>query len=305
MGARVLLTGATGFIGAALVPVLLARGFEVHAVASKAFSPPLGNIISHCVDLMDSAAREALVKSVAPSYCVHLAWNATPGHYLTTRENLLWAAVTLELYDDFVTCGGRRFLGVGSCAEYDWSYDGLLNEADTPYHPSSLYGSSKEASRRLLQESAFLDGISFAWAHLFFMYGPGESLGRLVSDIARGCLNGNVVPTSLGTQVRDYMYVKDVANALACLLDGQVEGAVNVASGIARPVSEVIWAVAEAAGRPDLVELGGRESPVEEPQSLVADVSRLRNEVGYEPSYTLTEGVRETVDWWRSQIRND
>ena len=304
MGARVLLTGATGFIGTALIPALLAKGFEVHAVARKAFSPPPGNIITHSVDLMDLADRRALVKSVAPPYCLHLAWNAIPGRYLTTRENLLWTAATLGLYHDFVTCGGRRFLGIGSCAEYDWSY-GLLKEADTPYRPSTLYGSAKEASHRLLQGSALLDGVSFAWAHLFCTYGPGESPGRLVSDIALGCLNGEVVPTSLGTQIRDYMYVKDVANALTCLLDGQVEGTVNVASGIARPVSEVILAVSEAAGRPDLVELGGRESPVEEPQSLVADVNRLRNEVGYEPSYTLIEGVCETVNWWRSQIRND
>ena len=304
MGARVLLTGATGFIGRAITPVLLSRGFEVHALARRTFTPPPGNISTHCLDLMDTDSRKELIKSISPSHCLHLAWNALPGHYLTTRDNLLWTATTLELYNDFVKYGGQRFLGVGSCAEYDWSY-GLMREADTPYRPSSLYGSAKNASRSLLQESALQDGISFAWAHLFFTFGPGESLGRLVSDIARGCLKGEIVPTSLGTQIRDYMYVKDVANALACLLEGPVEGAVNVASGIPRQVSEIIKAVSEEAGRPDLIELGGRKSSHEEPQRLVADVSRLQNEVGYNPSYTLINGVRETVDWWRFQIQEN
>jgi nucleoside-diphosphate-sugar epimerase len=93
-----------------------------------------------------------------------------------------------------------------------------------------------------------------------------------------------------------------VAGAFAALVDSDVTGAVNVGSGEAVTVGAVVDEIARAAGRPDLVRRGALPNRQGEPAKLVADVRRLRNEVGFEPHYDLESGIKDTVDWWRKRI---
>jgi nucleoside-diphosphate-sugar epimerase len=100
--------------------------------------------------------------------------------------------------------------------------------------------------------------------------------------------------------VRDFLHVADSGDAFAALLDSGVEGAVNVGSGEGVAVADVVRRIAALAGRPELVELGALQAPAGEPPLLVADVGRLRDEVGWRPSRSLDEGLRDTVEWWRA-----
>jgi nucleoside-diphosphate-sugar epimerase len=101
--------------------------------------------------------------------------------------------------------------------------------------------------------------------------------------------------------VRDFLYAPELAEAFVALLCSEVTGPVNMASGEPRPVSDLIFALAEAAGRPELVRLGALPTRPGEPRRLTADVSRLRDEVGWSPSMTLEEAARETSIWWASR----
>ena len=293
---RVLVTGASGFVGRHALPALAARGFEVHAVARN----PLPGFEIHPVDLLDEAERRALVAAVAPSHLLHLAWDAEPGRYWTSPKNLDWVAASLDLARSFFEVGGRRLVVSGTCAEYEWGAD-RFEEGATPCRPATLYGAAKDGTRRILEAYAKSVGLSFAWGRLFYLYGPGERPGRLVSDAARALLAGEEFPTSPGHQARDFMHVVDVAEALAALLDGSVVGAVNIGSGTAVPVRTLLDGLAARTGRPDLLRYGAKALGPSEPAVIAAATTRLRDEVGVRPRFTLEAGLDDTLAWWRAR----
>jgi len=117
--------------------------------------------------------------------------------------------------------------------------------------------------------------------------------------VVRSLLAGEAAECSAGTQSRDFLHTQDVADALIALVKSDLEGPINIGSGDAVSVRSVIEVVARVCGRPELVRFGARPTPPGEPQLLVADVSRLRNELNWRPSISLEDGVREVVNWWR------
>jgi len=296
---RVLVTGATGFIGQRTLGPLLAAGHEVHAVARRELVHP--RVAFHSVDLLTNPARlEELLERTRPHALLHLAWYAEPGRFWTSPENLRWVAASLGLLQAFAAAGGKRVVMAGSCAEYDWSHE-LAREQATPRSPQTLYGVCKNATFEVAHTFASQEGLSLAWGRVFFLYGPGEPVGRLVPSVALSLLAGERAPTTAGTQVRDFMHVDDVARAFVALLDSDVHGAVNIASGEGIRLRTLIEAVGRAAGRPELVDLGALPPRAGEPERLCADARRLREEVGYMRQVALEEGVAQTVRWWATR----
>ncbi len=297
---RVLVTGARGFIGRQALGPLLAAGHEVHAVGrggAPEWAP--ADVRWHAADLL--ADPGAAVAAARPEVLVHLAWYAEHGRFWTSTENLLWAAATLELVRAFATAGGRRVVGAGTCAEYEWGRPGPCVEGVTPLRPATLYGTAKDATRAVLEAGAPELGIEVAWGRVFFLYGPHEDERRLVASVAKALVEGRPAPTGDGAQVRDLLHVADVAGAFAALAGSSVTGAVNVGSGEGRPLRDVVAAIGAAAGRPHLLDVGALPPRPGDPDELVADVGRLRDEVGFTPSMSLEEGIAETVAWWRDQ----
>jgi len=301
---KVLLTGARGFIGAHCLDSLLDRGFEVHAVSSKGLrneSETRDGEIWHHADLHNAEHLLRLMAEVKPQYLLHLAWDVTPGLYWNSLENLRWVRTSLALLQVFIDSGGERAVMAGSCAEYDWSY-GYCTETQTPLTPNTLYGVCKNALRSMVTAAGDQAQISTAWGRIFFLYGPGEHLDRLFPSVVTSLLRGETVPCTHGDQVRDYLYVKDVAEAFAALLDSEVRGPVNIASG--RPIflKDLIGLAAQIIGKPELVRLGALTASEDDPPLLLADTRKLKEAVGWEQRYELQQGVKETIQWWRSQL---
>ncbi|MDQ3609405.1 MAG: NAD(P)-dependent oxidoreductase [Actinomycetota bacterium] len=294
---RVLVTGASGFIGSHAIAPLLAAGHEVHAVSSREPAADAG-AIWHRANLLESAE---VIAAVRPDVLLHLAWYTEHGRFWTAPDNVRWVEASLALLRTFVAVGGRRAVLAGTCAEYDWSGEEPLDESETPLRPATLYGAAKHALHAVALAYAAQVELELAWGRVFFLYGPGEAPGRLVPAVARALLAAEPARTTAGTQVRDLLHVHDVATAFAALVDSDVSGAVNVASGEGVALREVIELVAQAAGRRELLELGALHSRPDEPDRLVADVTRLREEVGFRPHVTLPEGIESTVAWWRSR----
>jgi nucleoside-diphosphate-sugar epimerase len=115
-------------------------------------------------------------------------------------------------------------------------------------------------------------------------------------------LKGEPARCSHGNQIRDFLYVEDVADAFTALLESDVTGPVNVASGYPIVLREIIYRVAEKVDRKDLIQLGVLPVSVDEPHLLVADVGRLTNEVGWLPRYDLKTGLELTMDWWKDHL---
>jgi nucleoside-diphosphate-sugar epimerase len=190
----------------------------------------------------------------------------------------------------------------GSCAEYDWSYEGYFDEALTPLAPRSLYGVCKNALRMVLESYSREAGMSAAWGRIFFLYGAHEPGEKLVASVIRSLLKEEPARCSHGQQVRDFLYVEDVAAALVTLLDSEVTGAVNIASGEPVTLSSIIRTIAERLDRPDLVRMGAIEAQVDEPPVIVGSNARLEREVGFEPRYNLQAGIDASIDWWRKHL---
>jgi len=300
MRRRTLVTGASGFVGRQTLGPLVAAGVEVHAVGRRRPPNQLADIHWHDVDLFDQPARRALIRSVRPQVVLHLAWETRHGLFWTAPSNRNWAAATLDLLREASEAGAERFVGIGTCVEYA---DGATacDENASPLAPLTLYGICKDACRRAAQEFTATQCMSFAWARLFLLYGPGEGLGRLLPSVARQLLSGETAPITSGLAVRDFMDVRDAGAALAALTLSDVCGAVNVASGRATSVREVVETLARLAQCPELVRIGALPDR-DEPARLVASVTRLCDEVGYRHVRPLETGLLQLLDYWRSQM---
>ncbi len=295
----VLVTGANGFIGRHVMSHLLSRDFTVHA-AGRNFFRSLPGVTVHSVDLLTADEGATLIDAVRPSHLLHLAWNVEHPTYWSSLENLRWVDASLRLLVAFAKAGGRRWLGIGTCAEYDSTASGLMDERSTPLRPNTLYGASKLALCTLSQAAARELGISAAWGRVFHLYGPHERPGRLVPAVIQALLDGRPALCTHGSQQRDFMHVNDVAQALVLILAGPREGPINVCSGRAVTISEVANCIARAIGRPDLVQLGALKPAPADPDALVGSAETLKS-LGFGQARSLDEGIRETVRWWVEQ----
>lgn len=301
---RVLLTGATGFIGRHAIRPLLERGFEVHAIARRTPSPirNTDGLIWHSADLFDAAQTRALAHAIKPTHLLHFAWYVAHGKFWTAAENLDWVAASVTLLRTFAEAGGSRVVMAGTCAEYDWTGDGVCRENVTLLNPATLYGECKRALGIILLAFAKQRPLSAAWGRIFFPYGPHEPPQKLVPSMIRALLRGEPALASNGLQARDFLHTQDVASAFTALLDSTVEGAVNIGSGQPTAVREVALRIGDQLGRPELVRLGALPASPKEPPMLVADVTRLRDEVGWRPNYDLTSGLADSIAWWKQNL---
>jgi nucleoside-diphosphate-sugar epimerase len=299
---RVLVTGATGFIGRHSLPRLLESGYEVHAVGGQHAPEALSrDIVWHRANLLEPGEIASLVGKVQPTHLLHFAWYAVPGKYWTASENLAWVRATINLMQVFSDHGGQRAVMAGSCAEYDWKFD-YCSELFTPCRPVTLYGACKHGTQVLLDAWSRQAGLSSAWGRIFFLYGPGEYPARLVPSVINSLLRNEPARCTHGNQVRDFMHVEDVAAAFVGLLDSDVRGVVNIASGIAMPLKKVIYAVADYLNKRYLVQLNAIPAPDGEPSALIADIGRLRDEVKFRPRFDLKKGIDMTIDYYARRV---
>jgi nucleoside-diphosphate-sugar epimerase len=251
-------------------------------------------------DLINPLETNALLIQFQPTHLLHFAWYAEPGKFWNAPENFQWVQASLSLLQSFARNGGRRMVSAGTCAEYDWNY-GYCVEQRTPLVPATIYGTCKNALKSLQSAFCRQAGISQAWGRIFFLYGPREHPNRLVASVINALRHQEPARCSHGSQIRDFMHVQDAAEAFVALLDSEVEGPVNIASGKPVALKEVIYKIADRLNRPELVELGAIPSPPDDPPLLLADARRLTQEVGWKPRFDLASGLEQTIHWWQEQ----
>jgi len=296
---RVLLTGASGFIGRYAVSELLKNNYEVHALYHKTKPVEKEHVIYHQADLFDYSQQESLMSEIKPTHLLHFAWYAVPGLYWNSLENLRWVQASLELLKLFRQYEGQRAVLAGTCAEYDWSF-GYCSEGVTPTRPSTLYGTCKNSLQEMVAQFSKQTGLSSAWGRIFYLYGPFEDRSRLIPYVINSLLQDQQAKFTHGRQIRDFLYVQDVASAFVALLESDVMGPVNIASGQPIALKNMIYKIADKLGRSDLVQLGALPAQDNDPCVLIADVRQLSEKVRWQPTFDLDMGLEQTITWWKN-----
>jgi nucleoside-diphosphate-sugar epimerase len=302
---NVLLTGATGFIGSHVARLLVREGCEVHALVRPSSDPRRIEDVASQIhllrcDLRDDEEVGVHLDRVRPELCIHLAWYAEPGEYLMSTANLDMLTASVRLASRLAAQGCRRFVGAGSCFEYELS-GGNLSETG-PSRPDSLYAATKAATGMVIEQLGKATGMEAAWVRLFYQYGPFEDERRLVPSVILSLLRGEGANATKGEQKKDYLHVEDVASAIWAVAQSPVSGAVNIGSGKPVAVRDIVTMAGEIVGRPELVNLGAVPYRESEPMFVCADNRLLMENTTWSPRYGLREGLERTVEWWRGRL---
>jgi nucleoside-diphosphate-sugar epimerase len=305
---RLLVTGASGFLGAALVRRLVAAGLDVHVVVRPG-APPVrlsglpGQYVTHHADLRDAEAVRRAVAACRPQTIYHLAAHGTrPGQRDRTAilaSNLLGTAHLLDALEghDY-----RAFVHAGSSSEYG-PVDRPMREDDPP-RPHTDYGVAKAAATLLCQAEA-RRGRPVVTVRIFSAYGPLEDPERLASSVMASCLRGEAPRVTHGSQPRDWVYVDDVLDLLEIAAESPaVDGVVHAGTGRRQTVRDLVEAIVDQcpAGRLEPV-YGACPLRPDEPSTWVADIARTKALTGWAPRVTLEQGVRRMWAWFADQRR--
>lgn len=303
---KVLVTGAHGFVGSHVCRELAGRGIGIRALMRPGTDTRQLRVLEsdpewvHC-DLLTASDDQLDAVAHGVEACIHLAWDVTPGQYLVSRSNPQYRDASLRLFAALAKRRCAHITGVGTCFEYAPS-DHPLAETSS-LGPTTLYAREKLATCTRGAELMNGTRTSFAWARLFYLYGPGESQQRLVADVAVKLLKQNRVAVTMGLQQRDFLHVADVARALTVVTLSALPGPINIGSGEPVRVIDVVNTIASIAGRPDLLDVGARPDNLVDPPYVCADNTRLRTETEWRPRYSLAEGIADTMAWWRDVLR--
>jgi nucleoside-diphosphate-sugar epimerase len=304
-GVRVFLTGGTGFIGSQVARLLVRRGCDVTVLVRAGSSLRRLSDISESLKLLEGdlfapAAFPAMLKTVAPEVVFHLAWYLEPALCLDSPKNLDCLAGSVALFQALEGTGCRRVVLAGTINEYD-DRVGRATES-SPLRPSTLYGACKAALACVAEQLARLQGWNLVRARMFNVYGPGEDQRRLVAHVVCKLLRGESCDITSGEQIRGYLHVEDMATALVAVAASDFAGAVNVGSSQPVSVADVARKAAALIGAEHLLRIGARPQRLGDSGVLYPDTKLLLGELGWRPRYTLEDGLRQTIDWWKDKL---
>ena len=296
---RLLVTGAGGFVGAAVADLAARNGHSVTALVRNPSSPRAVALAGRCAiavaNLSDRDAVRAVLAQARPHCVIHSAWEGVGGPDRAGDIQLDNIRTSVELLDSAIAVGARRFIGIGSQAEYG-RHDRRIDESATT-EPFLLYGAAKLSTCHLTRQRASEAGIGFAWLRLFSPYGPGDNPNWLIPSVATQILAGQTPRTSAGTQKWDYLHIADCAQGiLAAAVTESAQGVFNLSSGRAVTVRSIVERIRDLACPGLQLTFGDIPFGPNQIMHLEGDSSRLSAATGWTPSIMIEDGLVTVVD---------
>lgn len=297
MNKKVLITGATGFIGRNVTNILIKKGYEIHALVHS-FQPEQNEIVQHEIDLMDINKVIDFISKYKFENLIHLAWYVGAKCHIHDL-NLDWTIATLNLIKAFKENGGKKFLGAGTISEYEYKY-GYFIEDETPTSPGTLYGEAKNSLYKILSVYCKQNEIDFKWPRIFNLYGPYEKPQRLVPSVICSCLKNEDVKVSDCLNFQDYLHVEDTANAIVTIFESGLQGAVNICSNKPVQLKKIVEIIAQLTDFKGNI-LWGAIPAAFDNKIVIGNNAKLKS-TGWTEKYTLESGLKQTIDWWKKEI---
>jgi nucleoside-diphosphate-sugar epimerase len=270
--ALTLLTGATGFVGRQVLRALAERGCRVRPAIREGTQNRLSNTaaiesIVTSPDIFSESTAWWAGACRGVDNVIHAAWYAEPGQYLHSPKNRECLEGTLRLAEGAIQAKVRRFVGIGTCFEYDLSVGRLTVE--TPLKPATPYAAAKAEAFKTLAQLFPQHGVEFAWCRLFYLYGEGEDERRLVPYLRARLSAGETAELSSGEQIRDYLDVREAGRMIVDVALGSAQGPVNICSGLPITIHALAQRIADEYGRRDLLRFGARPDNLTDPPMIV------------------------------------
>ena len=310
MTEKVLVTGATGFVGANLVRRVLQQGYDVH-IFTRASSNKwrLADVMSklndYTVDLVQTGKLKALIRHVKPDIIFHLAASGIYGGVnLTERkliENNFWG--TVNLVNACRDIDYKCFVNTGSSSEYGPKKH-PMKETDV-CEPINMYGITKCAATLYGSFVAKTEGKPIIGLRLFSPYGPYDDKTRLVVYSIVNALQNNDLNLANPDAVRDYIYVEDILNLYLKIIDRayELKGEVfNVGGGSQTTISYIVGKVIELTQSKSKVNWGVAGGRRWDTERWEADIEKTSKAFDWKPTYSIEEGLKNTVDWFRNNL---
>ena len=272
MTRTVLLTGATGFVGHQVLCTLADHQIQVRVVVRGGSQEQLVNgvTIEKIITTQDLFAESAdwwANTCSGVDTIIHAAWYAEPGKYLQSSKNLDCLIGSLNMAKGAHQAGVRRFIGIGTCFEYDLTMEML--SVETPLKPLTPYAASKAATFTALSQCLPSQGIEFLWCRLFYLYGEREDPRRLVPYLRSKLAEGEPAELTSGNQIRDFIDVAEAGRMITEKALGNQQGAINICSGVPVTVRQLAEKIADEYGRRDLLKFGARPDNLIDPPCVV------------------------------------
>ena len=269
---NVLLTGATGFVGRQILKSLLACNCDVTIVVRPGWQDripfALGDTTVIEVDNLFAVSTEWWAGVLGGiDTVIHSAWYAEPGKYLTSEKNIDCLIGTSQLAKAAVHSRVQKFIGLGSCIEYQMVETPL--DVDSPLDPTTVYSGAKVAAFHALTQFFEQTDTAFLWCRLFYLFGEGEDSRRLVPFLHEKMRKGEVADLTSGNQIRDFMDVSEAAQRIVDLAQTGATGPANICTGQGQTVRALAEGIADGYKSPELLNFGARPDNLVDPPYVV------------------------------------
>ena len=308
--ARVLVTGATGFIGSHLVRRLVEEGADVHALTSTVSSVYPTRLVDlrdsitlHEGNLTDRSAMDAVVRRSKPTHVFHLGAYTHVGKSWQRVDECVQANVqgTVNLLQALDGTGYQRFVYTGTSEIYG-DIDVPFRE-DAQVNPISPYSVSKYAGERYCRMFHQGYGWPIVMVRPFNAYGPLQTPDRVIPEIIGRAVRGEELKMTQGRQTREFNFVEDLADGF--LLAGTVEGIdgelLNLGCGEEVSMRDLATTILDLMGNPVEPQFGALPDRPTEIWRMFCDSTRAREKLGWAPKHSLEEGLEKTIAWYRSE----
>jgi UDP-glucose 4-epimerase len=293
---RVVVLGASGFIGSAVVNELVARSKEVcvlvrpNSKLSDKFSASINTIVYH--SLADELLLERL-RGWKPEIMINLAWKGVDGNDRVEASqfdniSFILQSVKLAFYS-----GCRQWVGAGSQAEYGIASEKISEE--TPCNPITAYGKAKLAAG--IASLGLCDSLNIVgtWARIFSVYGPADHPNTFINYTIKSLLSNKSPILTACIQKWDYVFITDAAEAIVSLIENNCKGVYNIGSGNIIVLKDVVEYLKRSLRFEGEILLGKKEYPPHQIMHLQADVNKLKQHTGWKPTVSIKQGLKKTV----------